>query len=194
MPAAGSFSPWPTPPDVLLQRGVFTADVRYRLRRLEIRLPPLHERRAEIPIYVKHFLAACRDWTGLDGPREVAANALTVFRLGDYRGNLRDLASFVELAYVEAGAQGGERIEVRHLPPELRQPMRFVPHGDREANRTVLEHALALCGGRVSEAARLIGASRSHVYELLTQQTARMSGVSGTPAITGRRGASRTSR
>jgi transcriptional regulator with GAF, ATPase, and Fis domain len=97
-----------------MQRGKFRRDLYYRLRAAEIRIPPLRERREDIPLLIEWFLARIIQMHGQ--PKRFTAEALV--RLVDYGypGNVRQLMSLVESAYYAAQ---GELIEMAHLHPEV---------------------------------------------------------------------------
>jgi len=150
-------------PDVLMQRGQLLKDLRYRFGECAIGIPPLRERRSEIPLLVHRTLKRCPQRTGVDGPTQFTDAALALLCEGDYAGNVRELEGIVLCAYLFARDQGLAEIGVQHLPAELTPRLQFKRRGDREGNRIVVERVLRITGGNVKKAARLLGVSRNTV-------------------------------
>jgi transcriptional regulator with PAS, ATPase and Fis domain len=97
----------------LVARGLFRPDLYYRLSGVDIQVPPLRERRADIPELATHFLArhrTTRDLSLSDG----AIDALGIY---DWPGNVRELERLIERAVTLARS---DRIEVDDLPPQVR--------------------------------------------------------------------------
>ncbi len=152
-------------PDALVARGKMLKDLRYRLEYCMIRLPPLEERREEIALFAGHFLARCREETGVpDGPTEFAPDVLAVLEAGHYPGNLRDLKGRVHAAYLLA--RGETEIRYEHLPPAAREPLRFDARADRQAKLRLVAWALRRTEGHVGRAAELLHAHRNTVRAL----------------------------
>jgi PAS domain S-box-containing protein len=167
----------PTPVDVrlvaatnknlktLVRQGQFREDLYYRIRVVELRLPPLRERREDIPLLVDHFIAGLNRLQG----KEVAGVSNTVLmRLmeHDYPGNVRELENILEHAFVLC-QQG--RIDIDHLPPELR------PTGTAEATpvgpmtlkameRLMITEALRRHDGNRQQVAAELGIDPSTLY------------------------------
>jgi two-component system response regulator AtoC len=98
----------------LVARGRFRKDLYYRLKGACLQLPPLRERKGDIPLLAAHFLGE----TGEKHPKqEFSAEAMAVLEGYDYPGNLRELKSIVSSALNLA--QGGQ-IRPEHFPPELK--------------------------------------------------------------------------
>lgn len=93
--------------------GRFREDLYYRLNVLSINLPPLRERRSDIPLIVRHFVG--QESAGL-GISSVVMDTLT---RSDWKGNIRELQSVVRRAVILASADGQSLIRLRHLPPEM---------------------------------------------------------------------------
>jgi two-component system response regulator HupR/HoxA len=100
-----------------VHRGQFRADLFYRLSVFSIALPPLRERRDDIPLLIDAFLAAARCADGVS-VTEVTAEALERLVRYDYPGNVRQLRN--EIVRAAALAAGCERIAFAHLSPRLR--------------------------------------------------------------------------
>jgi len=160
--------------------GRFREDLFYRLNVIQIRVPPLRDRREDVPLFVAHFLAR---FAVEAGRGEMTLSAEAERRLLDYEypGNVRELANVVERAVTLADRPV---IEVADLPPALRASagggaaapvaaaelpdagMDLQAHLDA-TERRFIEQALARAGGVKTEAARLLSLTfRSLRYRL----------------------------
>ena len=148
-------------PDALMRRGLLLKDLRYRFGVCAIRMPPLRERRPEIPVLAQRALDGCPEATKVDGPSTFSQAALSLLVEGEYPGNVRELSAVVEHGYLHARAAGMLEIGAVHLPRDLTPTLRYQRRGDREANRIAIERSLRLTGGNVAAAARLLGISRN---------------------------------
>lgn len=148
-------------PDQLMRQGVLLKDLRYRFGACAIRLPPLRERRDEIPLLVHHALAACESHTKLEGPSRFDDGAIALLQNGRYEGNVRQLCGVVEYGYLMARTAGKSEIQAEDLPLDLVTEVQYKRHGDPEQNRVVVENTLQMTGGNVKAAARLLGVSRN---------------------------------
>jgi two-component system response regulator PilR (NtrC family) len=151
----------------LVADGAFREDLYYRLNVIPIQLPPLRDRKEDIPLLVDHFL---RKNAAGQGPKRVSPEALK--RLISYRwpGNVRELENTIErLAILAEGDtvlpdQLPETISTLSPCPDL-FPMDIPETGiDLEcllqnAERTLLQRALERTGGVKTEAAKLLGLS-----------------------------------
>jgi len=159
--------------------GRFREDLFYRLNVIQIRVPPLRDRREDLPLFVAHFLVRFAVETGKPEVKLSAEAERRLFEY-DYPGNVRELANVVERAVTLAD---GPEIQVPDLPPALRAgasapraaaaPAELPDAGlDLQAHldgieRRVLEQALARSGGVKTEAARLLSLTfRSLRYRL----------------------------
>jgi len=139
--------------------GAFRADLYYRLKQLEVMLPPLRDRIADIPALVRHFLA---ELSGeFDSTPDLDRAALD--QLMDHRwpGNVRELRNVVRAAAVVAGAGP---IGLEHLPRGLRPDARKLDTRHPGSLRFIeIRHILETLdrvGGNRSEAARILGIDR----------------------------------
>jgi len=151
----------------LLGEGRFREDLYYRIRVIHLKLPPLTERRTDIPLLVEHLIARLN---GLQGREIVGVSREVMARLMeyDYPGNIRELGNLLEQAFVLC--RGG-RIELEHLPPELR-PAR--PTGEtgsaltlREKEKRMILAALERHHGSRTRAARELGIHPATLYRKL---------------------------
>ena len=98
--------------------GVLRADLFYRLNVIPIHVPPLRERRDDIPLLVAHFIAKVGAAQGKPA-REVAPDAMALLEQHPWPGNIRQLENVIERAMVLGS---GGVIDVDSLPPDLREP------------------------------------------------------------------------
>lgn len=101
--------------DELVRAGRFRDDLYYRINVVRLRLPPLRERREDLPLLVDRFVARFNRVQGKDIVG-VAEGALAVLMAHGYPGNVRELENIIEHAFVLC--RGG-LIDVQHLPPTL---------------------------------------------------------------------------
>jgi DNA-binding NtrC family response regulator len=145
--------------------GEFREDLLYRLNTVEIRLPPLRERREDIPLLAKHFLGISgrRYNRDLEGFSNAAMEALLRH---PWPGNVRELQHAVERALLMAR---GSRIEAADLGLRRREDGSALMEELTldEAERLLIEKALERFGGNVSKAADALGLSRSALYRRL---------------------------
>jgi DNA-binding NtrC family response regulator len=144
--------------------GRFRQDLLFRLNTIEIRVPPLRERRDDIPLLARHFLAAHaqRYRKSLAG---FEAEALEGLLAHPWPGNVRELDHAVERAVLMAT---GERIRVGDLG--LRRggdAPRLEDLSLEEVEGLLVRKAMDRFGGNVSQAARALGLSRSALYRRL---------------------------
>jgi len=154
-------------PDVLMTKGLMLKDLRYRFGACAIAIPPLRERRREIPVLAQRALQRCADRTKVAGPTEFSELALAVLCEGEYEGNVRQLEGIVLSAYLVARSKSASRIEIEHLPPQFTPRLRYQRHGDLDANRIVVKRILRITGGNVKKAAQMLGVSRTTVKAVL---------------------------
>jgi two-component system, NtrC family, response regulator HydG len=152
----------------LIREGRFREDLFFRLDVLPIVVPPLRERREDIPALVAHFLAEARRRSPGSPVRSIAPDALEMLASARWPGNVRELASVVERLVVFAR---DERIEVHHLfflskgpepAPEL------VPADAqwtlRRVTQAYTEQVLAQTGGNKQRAAEILDVDLSTLY------------------------------
>ncbi len=100
----------------MVREGTFREDLYYRLHVFPITLPPLRERREDIPLLACHLLAKSRDRCAKPQVARFSEDALALLGQFDWPGNVRQLEAFVERAVI---ACDGDVIEPRHLPRAL---------------------------------------------------------------------------
>jgi len=151
--------------DKAMREGRFREDLYYRLNVIPIALPPLRERRTDIPLLVEHFMAKYAD---PQARREMSEAALEVLAAYDWPGNVRQLESVIERTLL---LSEGRVIGPADLPAAVRARI-GTPRGPMdldipdsgidldELERGLILRALEKAAGKVSRAARLLGLSR----------------------------------
>ena len=147
-------------------RGSFREDLFYRLNVIPIRIPPLRERRTDVPILAEHFLRrlAPQEGKSVDAFAPAAVDRLLEY---DWPGNVRELENAVAFALIKC--RGG-RIGPEHLPPEI------AGHRTRSGrtrvdalSRSAIEAALQQTGGNRLRAARVLGVGRATLYRKMAE-------------------------
>jgi two-component system, NtrC family, response regulator HydG len=154
----------------LMAQGRFREDLFYRIGVIPIHLPPLRERREDIPLLVKTFIDRGRRKTRrpITGVSEEALERLLAH---DWPGNVRELINVIEYAFVLC-PEG--TIALEHLPAPFSRQGTAPPakaRGDLGSRapdeRQRLVEAITAAGGKKTEAARLLGISRVTLWKLL---------------------------
>jgi two-component system response regulator HydG len=154
----------------MVQEESFRMDLFYRLNVVRVEIPPLRERREDIPLLVQHFLARHRRLGAtVEGVND---DALELLLGHDWPGNVRELENILESAV--ALAQGG-RLRASDLPFARRPVAKSLSSAPEVAlsleayERCALERALEESSGDVRAAARLLGIGRSTFYRKLAR-------------------------
>ncbi len=137
--------------------GLFREDLFHRLNVIRLRLPPLRERRDDIPLLVKHFLQKSAHEIGGE-PKRLSDAALNYLQGLPFPGNVRQLENLCHWLTVMAP---GQCVDIADLPAELRDGLDSAVRRDMPANWSA---ALA------SEADRLISVAPGEVFNQLTRQ------------------------
>ncbi|HPC82879.1 MAG TPA: sigma 54-interacting transcriptional regulator [Thermoanaerobaculaceae bacterium] len=156
--------------DALLADGSFRVDLFHRIADWRVHLPPLRERRADIPNLAAHFLAREGDRCGIR-PGGISRTALAALQRYGWPGNVRQLER--EMARAVLFLADGELLETRHLQPALLAPAG--PVGPElkdilaDAERRALVRALEAAGGDTGLAAERLGIGRSTLYRRIKE-------------------------
>jgi DNA-binding NtrC family response regulator len=156
-----------------IKEGRFREDLYYRLNVLDIEIPPLRERRGDLPLLLQYFLNKFTQ-PGKP-PSTISPRAWAVLSQYHFPGNVREFAHAIEHAVVLAG--GGE-IEVEHLPGGITGTLEgsgSTPAGSlrslsaalKEFEHEYLMRALAQANGKKMKAAEILGISRKNLWEKL---------------------------
>ena len=151
-----------------IQVGAFRKDLFYRLSAFPIVIPPLRERREDIPLLINHFLKKCAERT--DKPISgTSTAALRVLIQYDWPGNVRELENAIERAVL---LETTDVLQVQNLPPEI-SPI-TAARSDQldptavlslvEAERQAIVRALEVSENNISEASRILAINRATLY------------------------------
>ncbi len=154
----------------LMREGKMREDLYYRLKVMSLHLPPLRERRSDIPLLATYFLRQ-RNRGNSGGRTSLSREALGLLANYDWPGNVRQLKNVIERAVILA--ENGE-ILPSHLPPEIvstekatgkgfaLKVLEIPPEGLplEEVEREVIKKALAMTEGNLSKAARILSITR----------------------------------
>jgi DNA-binding NtrC family response regulator len=157
-----------------VQGGRFREDLLYRLNTLEIHLPPLRERREDIPGIAAQFLAARAARYG-ERALELSPAAMQALLEHNWPGNVRELEHVVERACLLARGPLIEEADLV-LRPRREAAVSLEEATLDEAERYLIQRALGRAGGNVSDAARALGLSRSALYRRLQHYGLKASG------------------
>ncbi|MFQ6044102.1 MAG: sigma-54-dependent transcriptional regulator, partial [Candidatus Poribacteria bacterium] len=149
-----------------IKKGNFKEDLYYRLSVIPLTLPPLRERKDDIPLLVEHFLNKFSKEYNVE-PKQITPRAMSALRRYDWPGNVRRLENFLRQVFV---LSEGNLIDLDDLPPEIsNQPQGPVelsieiPEGGVSLEDIELQYlraALKRTKGNVTKAAELLGISR----------------------------------
>ena len=167
--------------DRLVTEGRFRDDLFYRLSIVRLHIPPLRERRVEIPSLANHYLRKHAKEYG-KGDLRLSEDTMEYLVLYKWPGNVRQLAS--EMRRLAALAESDAVLMPEHLSREIAASRRTIPASERVLDSTevvvrldqpmaaatqhleqaMLQYALKKCGGRVEETAAMLGISRKGLY------------------------------
>jgi PAS domain S-box-containing protein len=152
----------------LVSEGKFRDDLFYRLNVVRIELPPLSQRREDIPLLIDAFI---QKFNAKMGKRimEVSDQALRLLLKYDYPGNVRELENIIEHAFVLCR---GDRIEIDCLPGEIVGGQMEIPSSSpieegspiKQAEAEVIEKALKKYGGDRTKTANDLGIGRTTLW------------------------------
>jgi len=152
----------------LVKEARFRDDLYYRLNVVKIDLPPLSQRREDIPILIDAFIQKFNAKMG----KQITGVSDQVLRLllnHDFPGNVRELENIIEHAFVLCG---GNRIDLNCLPKELTEGQEEMPPSSplreetpfRKAEAEIIERTLKKYGGNRAKAARELGIERTTLW------------------------------
>ena len=170
--------------------GTFREDLYHRLNVIRLRLPSLRERREDVPLLARHFLAKSARDLGVE-PKRLAEGAMNYLVAQDWQGNVRQLENVCHWLTVMAP---GQTVDVGDLPPELREDAAAGTEADwttalqrhvekslmrgesnlmeklsREFEKVLIARALVHTGGRRIEAANLLGIGRNTITRKIAE-------------------------
>jgi DNA-binding NtrC family response regulator len=155
----------------MVAEGKFRDDLFFRINVVQITMPPLRERKEDIPLLASAFLKEAIEENGKN-PMEVSPEAMAKLLEYDWPGNVRELRTAIEHAVVMCS---GNRIGVRDLPTSLRtstEMPKASPEAPADLNlheteRTLILRALEQTGGNRANAAKHLGISRRTLHRRL---------------------------
>ena len=161
--------------DVAVQQGTFRRDLYFRLNVLTLRIPPLRERKQDIPLLIGNVLERINRATQM--PHSVGDDALRLMLNYDWPGNVRELENCIERACTTCSLP---TIHIADLPTQLRnfqaQAKPSIPASDGETITSIAElerqailHAIELLQGDKLEAARRLGIGKTTLYRKLKE-------------------------
>jgi len=161
-----------------VKQGRFREDLYYRLNVIPIIMPPLRERKMDIPLLIDHFLQEASERYHRD-PLKVSAHALSLMLDYHWPGNVRELQNAIQFAFVKCI---DDIIKTEDLPIELRElENTCIRRGPtRKLNLEGVRVALVRTGGNKAKAAKMLGVGRATLYRFLgdhpeLQQVAKLS-------------------
>ncbi len=162
-----------------MKDGRFREDLYHRLNVVPLRVPSLAERRDDIPLLVKYFVAQLSQASGLS-PRAIGEDAIAVLQAHDWPGNVRELRNNIERLLILAGGDPDALVTADMLPAEIGSSVPLPVNGGsehlmslplREA-REIFEREYLLSqinrfGGNISRTAEFVGMERSALHRKL---------------------------
>jgi DNA-binding NtrC family response regulator len=164
----------------MAQQGKFREDLYYRLNVVQLQLPPLRERRDDIPLLAHQFLQKF-SLQFKKRARRFSQQALASLEEQNWPGNVRELENVVQRAVVLSDDQ---TVDAMHLPVAMRSKRTMIPAGIvneqtplshsyedevKRFKRALVVRALRECGWRKAECARTLGVARGYLHRLINQ-------------------------
>ena len=172
-----------------VEEGRFRDDLYYRIRGVEVALPPLRERGADIRVLAAHFLAAERE-KHRSGPASFTPDVEAIFAAYSWPGNVRELQNTIRAAHAVAGE--AKEVDVEHLPERLRNisPAKAAAGSYQDAvarfKRDLIERSLTEARGNQNRAASLLNMSRQALAYQIRELGILVKSQSRTESVTGR--------
>ena len=152
--------------EAAVKAGTFREDLYYRLNVFTIFIPPLRERKADIPLLARHFLT--RYTISMNKPvKDISPEAMDMMVRYDWPGNVRELENVIERAMVLAA------------PPSIRPddlPFQLIPKHHAPADESIdavekthIEHVLAKYGWNITHSARILDIDRVTLYNKIAK-------------------------
>ncbi|HEX7089797.1 MAG TPA: sigma-54 dependent transcriptional regulator [Longimicrobiales bacterium] len=176
-------------PEEAVAQGILRQDLYFRLNVVPVKVPPLRERKEDIPLLAQHFLRRYAEQYERDGatPLRLTQDAIRVLTAYPWPGNVRQIQNVIER--VVSLAAPGQEITAADLPDEIRggdgaapSPLAFATHlpfheakevAIEAFERAYLDALLARHGGNISQAAREAQIDRKTIHRLLKKHNIR---------------------
>ncbi|MFH1985171.1 MAG: sigma 54-interacting transcriptional regulator [Pseudomonadota bacterium] len=155
-----------------VREGLFREDLYYRLKVFPIHLPPLRERREDIPVLTDHFIKHMNEKTGKK-VAGISSAALRIFMDHPWPGNVRELENAIEHAFVLCNRK---EIDTADLPVEIRQPdsagicteaPKRAVQRRKKLTKAALLDLLSECDWNKAEVGRRVGLSRTAIWKYM---------------------------
>jgi len=148
----------------MIEDGTFRSDLYYRINIFPLPLPPLRERKEDIPELIEHFL-------GKQGEKGITAGAKMMLMEYDWPGNIRELLNILERAAIVAETT----IDIEHIPAitsnlKVEKGTIEIPDGGinlDEVEKNLILNALEKAEGNKTKAAELLGLTRRRLYSMM---------------------------
>ena len=166
--------------EAAIAEGQFREELYHRLSVVPIRVPPLSERREDIPGLIDYFMDQISQSTGLP-KRQIGEDAMAVLQSHNWPGNVRQLRNNIERLMILAGGDPDAVINASMLPPDVGSMVPAMPNGNggeqlmglplRDARevfeREYLVAQISRFGGNISRTAEFVGMERSALHRKL---------------------------
>jgi two-component system nitrogen regulation response regulator NtrX len=150
--------------------GRFRQDLYFRLNVIPIRVPPISQRRDDIPLLVEEFLRQLSRRTGLRA-KSVSEGAMKALQAYPWPGNVREIRNVVErlMIMITDDVIGPEHVQLQPAaePPEWSGELTTLKEARERFERVYVGQVVQQCNGNMSQAARVLGLERSHFYRKL---------------------------
>ncbi len=157
-----------------ISEGGFREDLFYRLNVISIHLPPLRQRREDIPMLILHFLEKYSKKRVDNRVKEISSSAVEALMNHDYPGNVRELENAIEYA---VAFSHGDKITPDELPSSIKgnkgssykirlKPLKAARY---EFERSFVQAALKECDGNISKTARLLDIHRQSLQQKIKE-------------------------
>jgi len=154
--------------DDAVRKGTFREDLFYRLNVVPIHLPPLRERREDIPLLIEHFVSTFSTEYKVE-PKKIAPEAMEKLNTYSWPGNIRELQNMIERMFALSRSS---EITLADLPGSItgfeEKPLQFHDRAElptlEEMERSLIVAALQKSQGNKNEAARLLAIDRQRLY------------------------------
>jgi two-component system, NtrC family, response regulator GlrR len=168
-----------------VNEGRMRLDLYHRLNVINIKLPPLRDRREDIPLLASHFLR--KHSAGSDGvAKEFTEEAMNVLMLYEWPGNVRELEHVIERVIVMCKQECISGIEISHAIGNL--PIRSFRDVMSDFEQDYIRGVLRFCGGNLTQAARVARMDKSNLRRLIKKYRIDLHSFRQGPCKNGRSG------
>lgn len=156
------------PVEDAIKEGKFREDLYYRLNVIPINLPPLRERKQDIPILVEHYLKKSITENNLSS-KKLENEAITVLVNHFWPGNIRELKNVIERLSIMVPNENITSKDVKESLVGFKKANEMIARGDLKSAKDEFERqyifkTLQTCEGNVTKASKILGIERTHLY------------------------------